>query len=189
MPTAVITESSEKTMSSRRIWTITPAKRTGAPAGLVSPCSSPSSFVMDLVRRLGDQEQAAADQDQVAPGDRPVPRCVKSGVGQADDPGEQGEQRRCAMHMARLRPRRRAVALPSAGSLPARIEMKMTLSMPRTISSTVRVSRAIQLSGFVSQVHALQGSGCNSRHPAVGPQGDPRVGAANVLGPLVQRRP
>jgi len=39
----------------------------------------------------------------------------------------------------------------SAGSLPARIEMKMMLSMPRTISSTVSVSSATQASGLVSQ--------------------------------------
>jgi hypothetical protein len=36
-------------------------------------------------------------------------------------------------------------------SPPTRIEMKMMSSMPSTISSAVRVTRAIQTSGLVSQ--------------------------------------
>src|SRR5579872_5988949 len=42
MPTAVITESSEKMMLSRRIWTIT--ERNEADAAAVAPSSSPSSL-------------------------------------------------------------------------------------------------------------------------------------------------
>ena len=45
----------------------------------------------------------------------------------------------------------RHVALLDGGSLLARMEMKMMLSMPRTISSAVSVSSAIQTSGFVSR--------------------------------------
>ncbi len=40
----------------------------------------------------------------------------------------------------------------AAGSFPARIEMKMMLSMPRTISSTVSVTRLIQRLGSVSDM-------------------------------------
>ena len=39
----------------------------------------------------------------------------------------------------------------AAGSLPARIEMKMMLSMPSTISSTVRVAKPIQAWGSLIQ--------------------------------------
>ena len=67
MPTAVMTESSENTMSRIMIWMITAANE---PAALtVLACSSPSSRPMDLPGRLGDEEQAAAEQDQVAAGD------------------------------------------------------------------------------------------------------------------------
>ena len=54
------------------------------------------------------------------------------------------------MNMARPSPTLRALPCCSVGSLPARMEMKMTLSMPRTISSTVSVNSAIQLSGLLS---------------------------------------
>ena len=68
MPTAVITESSENTMSSSMIWTITLAndaatRRDGVALLAFEP-------LVDLERALAEQEQAAADQDQVAPGDR-----------------------------------------------------------------------------------------------------------------------
>ena len=53
------------------------------------------------------------------------------------------------MTMAAPRPMMRARSRCSAGSLPAMIEMKMTLSMPRTISSAVSVSSATQVSGLV----------------------------------------
>ena len=57
---------------------------------------------------------------------------------------------RMRMPMAATMPTRRALSRWSSGSLLARIEMKMMLSMPRTISSTVRVSSASQTSGFMS---------------------------------------
>ena len=49
---------------------------------------------------------------------------------------------------ARANPRRRARALWCSGSLSARIEIKTTLSMPSTISSSVSVSSAIRFSGL-----------------------------------------
>ena len=55
------------------------------------------------------------------------------------------------MPIASIRPIVRARFAWSAGSLPDRIEMNTMLSMPRTISSAVRVSRAIQISGSSSQ--------------------------------------
>src|SRR5437867_7867687 len=52
---------------------------------------------------------------------------------------------------ARLRPVWRALACCSVGNLPARMEIKTMLSMPRMISSTVSVSKLTQISGLVSQ--------------------------------------
>ena len=54
---------------------------------------------------------------------------------------------------ASARPMLRALPCWSAGSLPERIEMKMMLSTPRTISRTVSVTRLSHASGFVSQAN------------------------------------
>ena len=67
MPTAVMTESSEKTMSSTMIWTITARKRR-RDARRAVPLLAFEPLV-NLERGLAEQEQAAADQDQIAPGD------------------------------------------------------------------------------------------------------------------------
>jgi hypothetical protein len=55
------------------------------------------------------------------------------------------------MTIASPNPTRLASAWRFSGSLPVRMEMKMMLSMPSTISSAVRVMSAIQMSGFVNQ--------------------------------------
>ena len=47
--------------------------------------------VVDLLGRLPDQEEAARDQDQVAPGEA-VPEGGEDGLGQADDEGDGREQ-------------------------------------------------------------------------------------------------
>ena len=70
MPTAVITESSEKTMSSSMICVITAAS-VGATRALDMALFA-FELVVDFARGLEQQEQAADDQDQVAAGDRPV---------------------------------------------------------------------------------------------------------------------
>ena len=49
--------------------------------------------------------------------------------------------------MANPRPSRRALSRWSAGRRPTRIEMKMMLSMPRTISRAVSIAKAIQMFG------------------------------------------
>src|SRR5579863_4297109 len=64
--------------------------------------------------------------------------------------------------IVRARPRR------AGGNLPERIEMKMTLSMPRTISRAVSVSRLIQMLASVIQdmkVGNIQHSTSNIQHP------------------------
>ncbi len=54
---------------------------------------------------------------------------------------------RIRMPIASPSPIDRPFACCSGGSLPVRIEMKMMLSMPRTISSVVSVARATQALG------------------------------------------
>ena len=57
--------------------------------------------------------------------------------------------------MASSRPSLRAFGCWSSGSFPARMEMKMMLSMPSTISRPVRVRKPIQACGSVSKSMAL----------------------------------
>ena len=66
MPTAVSTESSEKTMSSRTICTSTPRKE-AVPAGRGLVRLLAFERLVDLARGLPQQEEAAADEDHVAP--------------------------------------------------------------------------------------------------------------------------
>src|SRR4029450_3932789 len=66
------------------------------------------------------------------------------------------ESRRMRVTRANINPVCRALACCSGGNLPARIEMKMTLSMPRTISRTVRVKRLIHASGKL--IHSITGA-------------------------------
>ena len=58
--------------------------------------------------------------------------------------------------IASSRPSRRARLRCAAGRRPTRIEMKMMLSTPSTISSAVSVARAIQAFGSAIQSIALE---------------------------------
>ncbi len=76
MPTAVMTESSENTMSSSRIWARITAKLRG-PAR--ARCSSAlASTLLWISCGLGDQEQPADEQDEIAP-EKPRPSTVNRG--------------------------------------------------------------------------------------------------------------
>ena len=90
MPIAVMMESSENTMSMTMIWTIT---QKNAPAFGEAPSVRLArfNFGMDFVGRLGDQEQPAADQDDIAPGKREAMH-GDDGLGQSDQPYQQAEQ-------------------------------------------------------------------------------------------------
>src|SRR5262245_64738090 len=63
---------------------------------------------------------------------------------------------RIRMIIASDRPTFRARARSCCGSLPARIEMKTMLSIPRTISRTVSVPRAIHPSALLVQPIAAE---------------------------------
>src|SRR5690606_29706874 len=61
---------------------------------------------------------------------------------------------RMRVPMASARPKKRALGCCSTGKRLTRMEMKMMLSMPRTISRAVRVRNATQISGLLS--HSIQ---------------------------------
>ena len=106
MPTAVRIELIENTRSSSRIWTIAaPRLATAVLLVSITPVGlARIDLLVDLGGGLPDQEQAAGDQDQVAPGEgqfehrlavlaeRPVPGQVEDRLGQADDEGQGREQ-------------------------------------------------------------------------------------------------
>ena len=115
MPTAVITESSEKTMSSSMIWTITLANDAATRPEPWPSSPSSCSWISNVLLR--EQEQPAADQDQIAARRSPDGRCaVNSGVGQLDDPGQREQQQHARDHRAEQAQstRARAAARPAA---------------------------------------------------------------------------
>src|SRR5688572_23999841 len=69
------------------------------------------------------------------------------------------KSRAIRLSIASASPRARARGCWALGSRLERIEMKTMLSMPRTISSTVRVAKAIQACGSVIQSMAQAGKG------------------------------
>jgi hypothetical protein len=83
-------------MSSTMIWAMTDAK-----------------VVVDLKGRLGEQEQTAAEQDQIAGGDDVTEHSEQLG-GEVGDPGQRGEEQDPGDH------RRAQTQGPCAGALPLR---------------------------------------------------------------------
>jgi hypothetical protein len=149
MPTAVMMLSIENTMSSIRIWKIAAAK----PMVTVLPSLDSSlapgvDAVMDLLGRLPHQEQATGDQDHVLPREG-VAEHFDHRLGQLDDPGDGAQQRQAhdQRHADTDASRLRA---DCSGSLLVRIEMKIRLSMPSTISMATRVARATQAVGLAA---------------------------------------
>ena len=129
------------------------------PANDAATCALPCAFlafelVVDLVGALGDQEQAADDAGSGRGRRSRVPNTTNSGAVSRIIQVIDQQQRDADEH----RQRQADLARPRAllgGSLPARIEMKTMLSMPRTISSTVSVASAIQPSALVVHPNAL----------------------------------
>ena len=113
MPTAVMTESSENTMSSSAIWISTEANDAATFARGVP--FLPFEPVVDLVGALPEQEEPAQDQDQVAAGDV-LAEHGEQRRGQPDDPGQREQQQDARAHRQqqpdapRLRLLRRAAA-------------------------------------------------------------------------------
>src|SRR5882672_6768639 len=144
IPTAVITESSENTMSSRTICPTTAPNeaRARVPARSASP-SSPSwiSRVLFAIRKRPPATRIRSRPENGWPStwnSGAVRRMIHASAASSA----------MRVTIAPARPTRRARPCCCCGSLPARIEMKMMLSMPRTISSTVNVSRPSHASGL-----------------------------------------
>ena len=128
------------------IWTITQKN-----ALACAPCSSSASsrldFAVDFVGGLGDQEQSAADQDDVAPGEFQVFH-RQHRLRQPDQPDQEAKQKD-AEHQRQQQPDLPRAFACGCGIRDTMIDRKMTLSMPSTISSAVNVSSAAQASALV----------------------------------------
>ena len=108
--------------------------------------------VVDLEHALRQQEQAADEQDEVAPGDSPDHRQWNQRLDEPREPDDREQQRDARQHRERQAgDARRLAAAPAAGGS-TRIEMKMMLSMPRTISSSDSVTNAIHAWGSDEQL-------------------------------------
>ena len=158
MPTAVMTESSEKMMSSTMIWPMTARERRRDLRRAVGLFAF--ELVVDLDGRLPEQEQAAADEDEVAAREAVV-EDGEERLGEAHDPGERQQQQDAHAHRAAEPERPPRAGCCSAGSLPTRIEMKMTLSTPSTTSRNVSVSKRDQPVGCEKGIHG----GVDGRDP------------------------
>jgi hypothetical protein len=100
----------------------------------------PFEPAVDFVRRLEEQEQAADDEE--------ISCDHKEKSGEVSLITQDSEnRRRMRVPIASSKPRRRADACLACGNRPDRMEMKMMLSTPRTISRKVSVARAIRISG------------------------------------------
>ena len=148
MPTAVSTESSENTMSSRTIWIRTEAIVAVRPPP-VACSSSPSSASWISVTAFHIRNRPPAIRIRSRT-ENPWSPMVNSGSLRPTI-HEIVSSRRIRIPIARPRPIVRARSRCSAGSRCTSTEMNTTLSMPSTISRIVRVSRAIHASGLVSQ--------------------------------------
>ena len=91
MPTAVITESSENTMSSSRICDEHPRRTRRARRGAARLVGLRLDLLVDLPGGLADQEEAAAQQDEVAPRDAAAEH-GHEGLGEAHHPRDREEQ-------------------------------------------------------------------------------------------------
>ena len=137
-------------MSMMMIWTITQKKAPAFRHQISGSASCASTFGVNFVGRLRDQEQAAADQDDVAPGQRHGLH-RQHRLGQTDQPHQQAEQQdtedQCQQQAGSGAP---------ASACAAGIRETITdseddvVDAVSTISSAVRVSNAAQASALVN---------------------------------------
>ena len=176
-------------MSSRTIWTRTPPRRRGA----LPP--------VDVVRRLRPRairgsrwwpSRAGTGRRRSGSGrahENSLPSTMNTGCGQPDDPRDRQQQQRCASPWPGRGRSYRARSRDSAGSRWTRIEMKMTLSMPRTISRTVSVSEGDPGLGVGQQFHRARGTGRRVRCSCVPwPRRDRRHATRRARLPDARRR-
>src|SRR6266446_4128614 len=148
IPTAVMTESSEKTMSSRTIWPTTPANDARAPRAPWPASPSSPAWISRVL--LASRNRPPAMRIRSRPENGCPSRLNHGAVSRMIHASAASNAIRVSM--APARPTRRARPCSCLGSLPARMEMKMMLSMPSTISSTVNVRRPSHASGLVKRL-------------------------------------
>ena len=114
MPMAVMTESSEKTMSSNMICAITLANDDGSPAGrvLLLPFKGP----VNLEGALREEKQATANQNQIATREGAAER--EDRVGEPREPGERKQQPHAHQHRAEQPHSARRAPAESGGASP-----------------------------------------------------------------------
>ena len=93
MPTAVTIESMENTTSMSTTWAIATASEgaAGFASSALELAGTRLHLGVDLMRRLGNQEQSASDQDDVVPRERLTPQNGNR-VCQPHHPGERKQQ-------------------------------------------------------------------------------------------------
>jgi hypothetical protein len=132
----------------------------------------------DLGRGLPEQEQAAADEDQVSPreldaGDREHRR------GQADDPRDGQQQQDAHAHREPQADVAGAVALARRQLADEDRDEDDVVDAEHDLEHRQRQQGDPGL-GVRQQVHAVQGTGRNASDPAVAPQGDTRLLGGSV---------
>jgi hypothetical protein len=95
IPTAVITESSENTMSSSMIWPMTDANDGATPRRTVA--FHPFEPLVDLNGRLAEKEESAAEQNEIAAGNL-LRKHGEDRRRQSDDPRNRHQQRDAHQH-------------------------------------------------------------------------------------------
>src|SRR3990172_8019238 len=150
-PTAVITESSENTMSMTAIWISTPAKEATARCCALSVVPSRLAWISLVLftSRNSPPPSRIRSRPEIS-----WPRSPNSGVLRLITHTSDSSRARRVI-MASARPSTRALWRWRAGKRPTRMEMKIMLSMPRTISRAVSVASAAQACG--SESHSIRG--------------------------------
>ena len=146
-PTAVMTESREKTMSMRATWISTAPKLAACTA--FGPSSAPSRLLW-ISRVAFASRNAPPPMRMTSRQETSCPRTATMGAVRLIS---QVSESRSAIRlpMASPRPSTRADCRRSGGRRPTRMERKMMLSIPSTISRAVSVRSATQASGWRSQ--------------------------------------
>ena len=144
-PTAVNTESSENTMSIRPIW-MTAAMTRDLSSTLREPWpSAPSSAPWISLTLLTSRNRPPTRRIRSRPENCSVNTVMSGSLRLMSHVIENRSPMRVSI--ANPRPRTRPRCCSSCGSFDTRIDRKMMLSMPRTISSSVSVRKEIQTAG------------------------------------------
>src|SRR5574342_447010 len=153
MPTAVMTESSEKTTSRTAIWKSTMPKAAAPPgARRGSWRTSSLSWISKVALVMRKSPPPARIRSRPV---KPWPRRRKSSrVSPMSQVTASRSRRR--LPSARASPMRRAAGCRSGGSFPARTARKTTLSIPSTISMAESVARLIRVAGWL-QISIMAG--------------------------------